>query len=102
MEAKLKGLDPQTSAGDIVIPAATLISTLKSAKAVTEKKGKLALLYLDDFKREMGTEKKNTLTYEMDRHYIQQLIALRDLKKGMQRNEVIDLIQKCLVLTLLK
>ena len=50
-EEKLKGLDPQTSVGDIVIPAATLSSCVKSDEAIEEKRGKLALLYLDDFKR---------------------------------------------------
>ena len=53
------------------------------------------MLYLDGFKREMTTEKKNTLTTETDRDYIHKLIALRDLKKvSMSKNEVIDIIQK--------
>ena len=95
VEVNLKGIDPQTAEGDIVITAATLHSRVKSSKAVAEKMGKLALLYLDNFKREMGTEKKNTLTSETYRDYIQQFIALRDLKKNaMSRNEVIYLIQK--------
>ena len=81
MEVKLKGLDPQTAAGEIIIPAATLHSRVKSAKAVAEKMVKLVLLYLYGFKHEMGTQKKNTLTSETDREYIQKLIALRDLKK---------------------
>ena len=94
MEAKLKGLDPQKSAGGIVIPAATLRSRVKSAKAVAEKMRKLALLYLDGFKRKMGTEKNNTLTSEIDKDYIQQLIAHSDLKNNvMPRSEVIDIIQ---------
>ena len=68
---------------------------MKSAKSVPEKMGKLSLLYLDDFKREMGTEKKNKLTYDTKRDCIQKWIALRDLKNnGMLRNEVTDLIQK--------
>ena len=100
VEVKLKGLDPQTAAGDIAIPAATLCSRVKSAKVVAEKMGKLALLYLDGFKREMGTEKKNMPTSETD---IQQLIALRDLKNnGMSRNEDIDLIQKMSVADFVK
>ena len=67
VEEKLKGLDPQTAVGYIVIPAATILSRVKSAKAVAEKMGKFALLYLDDFKQEIGTEKKNTLNSETDR-----------------------------------
>ena len=67
VEAKLKGLDPQTATGDIVMPVATIHSFVKSAKAVAEKMGKFALLYLDDFKQEIGTEKKNTLNSETDR-----------------------------------
>ena len=92
VEAKLKGLDPQLAAGVIVIPRQTLDNHVRYAKEAAKKMGGLDTLYLNDFS---GKEDNNMLTTKLDRVYLQELIALRDLKNnGMTRREVICVIQQ--------
>ena len=92
VEAKLKGLDPQLAAGVIVIPRQTLDKHIRYAKQAAKKMGGLDTLYLKDFTRK---EENCMLTTELDRVYLQELIALRDLRNnGMTRREVIHLIQQ--------
>ena len=93
VEARLKGLDPQTAAGTTIIPEATLRRKVKEAKEAAEKAGKEGMVYLNEFKRD-NDEKNNMLTTEQDRAYLQQLITMRDMKNnGMTRNEAIGTIQ---------
>ena len=95
IEASLKGLDPQQAAGTIVIPPGTLRKRVKDAKAEAEKGKEGDTLYLDQFQRQKKSASNKSLTTELDRTYLQQLITLRDLKNnGMTRKEVIGVIQK--------
>ena len=55
VEAKLKGLDPQLTSGDIIITGGPIRDRIKSAKAEAEKLGVSSLFYLKDFCR---TEEK--------------------------------------------
>ena len=75
-EAKLKGLDPQLAAGEIIIPDGTLRDHVRYAKDEANKRGVSSIIYLKDFAR--GETK--TITTELDRFYIHKLITLRDLK----------------------
>ena len=91
VEAKIKVLDTQLSAGDIIIPDGTLQYYVRYAKEKAKKRGVSLIVYLKDFTR----GGKIMLTNELDRVYIQQLITLRDLKNnGMSRMEFIGVIQK--------
>ena len=91
VEAKLKGIGRQLSAGEIIIPDGTLQDHVRYTKDKAKKRGVQLIIYLKYFAQ--GETK--TLTTELDRVYIQQLITLCDLKNnGMSRMEVIGIIQK--------
>ena len=91
VKAKLKFLDPQLAAGDIIIPGRTIRYRIKSVKAEADNLGVLSLLYL---KNSCCTDKKKMMTSKLDRDYIQELITLRELKNnGMYREEVIGITQ---------
>ena len=68
-EAKLKVLDPQLAAGDIIIPDGTLRDHVRYVKDEANKRGVSSIIYLKDFAR--GETK--TITTELDRFYIQRL-----------------------------
>ena len=76
VEAKLKVLYPQLSAGEIIIPDENFKDHVRYAMDKAKKKRVLLIIYLKDFSR--GETK--TITTELDRFYMQQLITLRDLK----------------------
>lgn len=93
VNATLKGLNGQEAAGDILIPPSTLRRRIKEAEEAAAKKGKDAVVYLDEFRRGEKVAGK-MLTSEETRDYLQELIVLRDLKNNpMTRGEVIGTIQ---------
>ena len=51
VEAKLKGLDPKLSAGEIIIPYGTLRDHVRYAKEETKNRGVSLIIYLKDFAR---------------------------------------------------
>jgi len=94
-EASLKDLDPQEAAGDIIIPSATLRRRIQEMTTTASAMKGSEYLYLKDFDRGVNQYSTRSLTSELDRAYIQQLIVLRDMhNNGMTRTEVIALIQK--------
>ena len=87
----MKGLDPQLTSGDIIIPGGPIRDRIKSAKAEAEKLGASSLIYLKYLGR---TEKTKMLTSELDCNYIQELTPIKELKNNeMSRGEIIELIQ---------
>ena len=91
IEVKLKVLDPQLEAGDVIIPDRTLLYHVRYSKEEAKKRGVSFIIYLNYSAR----GKTKTLTAELDRIYIQQLITLCNLKNnGMSIMEFIGVIQK--------
>ena len=73
IEAKLKGLDPQLAAVDIILPGGTIRDSIKSTKTEAENLGVSSLIYLKDL---CCTDKTKMMTPELDCDYIQELITL--------------------------
>ena len=73
LEEKLKRLDPQLVAGEIIIHEATLWKHVKTTKAAVVEIGMMDIFYQMDFARH-GHGK--ILTSELDRNYTKQLIVL--------------------------